>query len=165
MMTQGSPDPYLADTEEYISEHEVDTTLMDQDGQLSIGSEEDPRESNIFVTREELEDWETELEERVQGTQATLSQLLPMCEVFKSQVLKDVQTLRSLGTLWRPEEVDSGLDIIVETSEDEDRDTAISSELGYGQNPKGSLTSKIRWTSDDPYESPPMEEGAVETPR
>lgn len=120
-MADSSQDPYNADTEEYVSDADTDTPLAPfyDDNQMSIGSVKDPRDANIFVTREELEEWETELGDRVKETRATLGQLLPICEVLKSQALKDTQTLRSLNDLLRPEETESNCDVvIIESSED-----------------------------------------------
>lgn len=62
--------------------------------------------TQIFVTREELEAWETELTEQVQDTRMTLSQLIPLCAVPKMQVPKDILTLGSSTSLEAGSEID-----------------------------------------------------------
>lgn len=120
IMAHNSPDPHNTDTEEYVSDEDSDDDMSDRSDQMSTGSTEVSRDSEIYVTREDLEEWKTEIVERVQETRMTLSQLLPMCDVLKAQVLKDIQILRSLGTLLRPEETDSSTDSVeFESSEDE----------------------------------------------
>lgn len=91
-MAQSNPDPYNANTEEYISDNE-------SSDQLSIGSKADHRDANIYVTREELEEWGQELKERIHEAKSTLDRILLRCEALQLQLLKDTRTLGLLDHL------------------------------------------------------------------
>lgn len=115
-----NPDPCEADTEDYVSDTETGEALAKKDDLYTIGALGGPSDAEVFVTREELVDWEQELQGRVQEARSILGQLMPMCSQFKTQALRDIQTLSLLRNLLQQEGMDSDSVIIIGTSSEEE---------------------------------------------